>query len=74
MYKVICRFADKEDENYIYEVGDVYPRDGKKVTEERIAVLASANNSAQKVLIEEVAEKVPEITEEVAESKTKTKK
>ena len=71
MYKVIVRFADMQDKNHIYEIGDVFPRDGKTVTDKRIAELASDANKVGKPVIEEVelasVEEVPEITEEIIE-------
>ena len=51
MYKVIYKFADLQDKNHVYEVGDVFPREGKEVTDERIAELASVNNKIGKTLI-----------------------
>ena len=57
MYKVIERFMDLQDDNYIYEVGDAYPREGSGPTLERIRELASNSNKIGKPLIEEVAEK-----------------
>ena len=41
MYKVIERFMDLQDDNYIYEVGDAYPREGADPTLERIRELES---------------------------------
>ena len=57
MYKVIERFMDLQDDNYIYEVGVAYPREGADPTLDRIRELASNNNKIGKPLIEEVAEK-----------------
>lgn len=57
MYKVIERFMDLQDDNYIYEVGDAYPREGADPTLERICELASNSNKIGKPLIEEIAEK-----------------
>ncbi len=57
MYKVIERFMDLQDDNYIYEVGDAYPREGADPTLERIHELASNSNKIGKPLIEEIAEK-----------------
>ena len=28
MFKVISRFADLQDNNHVYEAGDVFPREG----------------------------------------------
>ena len=57
MYKVIERFMDLQDDNYIYKVGDAYPREGAGPTLERIRELASNSNKIGKPLIEEAAEK-----------------
>ena len=57
MYKVIERFMDLQDDNYIYEVGDAYPREGASQTLERIRELASNSNKIGKSLIEEIVEK-----------------
>ena len=56
MYKVISRFADLQDSNHIYEVGDVFPRKGLEVLEERLAELAGCHNKQHKPLIEKVEE------------------
>ena len=39
MYKVIKLFADLQDNNHVYEVGDIFPREGLKVSEARLAEL-----------------------------------
>lgn len=57
MYKVIERFMDLQDDNYIYEVGGAYPREGADPTLERIRELASNSNKIGKPLIEEVVGK-----------------
>lgn len=44
MYKCIVRFKDLQDDSYVYNVGDVFPRVGYEVTDERIAELASNKN------------------------------
>jgi hypothetical protein len=60
MYKVIEYFTDLQDGGFAYKVGDVFPRKGKDVTDERINELASDKNRRRKPLIEKV-----ESTEEV---------
>ena len=57
MYKVTDRFMDLQDDNYTYEVGDAYPREGADPTLERIRELESNSNKIGKPLIEEIAEK-----------------
>lgn len=56
MYKVICRFADLQDENHVYEVGDVYPREGHEPSLKRIRELSGKKNKIGQPLIEEIVE------------------
>lgn len=58
MYKVIRYFTDLRDNNHPYNVGDDYPREGLKVTEERVAELAGSSNK-QSVPLIELVEEVP---------------
>lgn len=51
-YKVINYFTDLQDFNHPYNVGDVFPRNGLKVSESRILELSTANNKQGKPLIE----------------------
>lgn len=50
-YKVIHAFSDMQDFHHIYSVGDIYPRTGLKVSEERIKELAGKNNKQRQSLI-----------------------
>ena len=43
-YVVINRFVDLQDNRHNYREGDVYPREGKKVSNKRKAELAGTNN------------------------------
>ena len=65
-YKVIHFFNDLQDFNHAYHVGDVYPRMGVRVSDKRIAELASSKNKQGKPLIalDKVKEDVIEITYE----------
>lgn len=54
MYKVIYKFADVEDGLHVYDIGDVYPREGIEASGRRIAELATCNNKIGRVLIKEV--------------------
>lgn len=54
LYKVIVRFMDLQDENHIYEVGDTFPRDGIKVSADRINELMSCGNKIGCPLIEKI--------------------
>ena len=60
MYKVIKHFFDLQDNDYIYDVGDTYPRKGLNVLQSRINELASNKNLQKTPLIEEVSEKAEE--------------
>ncbi len=69
MYKVIKLFADLQDNNYVYNPGDTFPREGKEVTEERLAELASDKNKQKQPLIElieETTEKPKKATKKAA--------
>ena len=50
-YKVIVAFADLRDANHVYNVGDIYPREGYKASIERCEELASSENLQGKPLI-----------------------
>lgn len=53
-YKVLRFFEDLQDENYYYETGSIYPRDGLTPSQERINELASTENKQGIPLIEEI--------------------
>lgn len=68
MYRVIRCFTDLQDNDYAYNVGDVYPRHGMSVSDERFAELASAENRQKTPLIEAIDEPDAEVSaEETAE-------
>ena len=52
MYKALVYFKDLQDNRYAYNAGDVYPRKGLEVSEERIAELSGSNNRMGKPVIE----------------------
>ena len=54
MYIVVNKFKDLEDNDYLYDVGKVYPHEKKDVSEDRIKELSSKKNKLKKVLIKEV--------------------
>ena len=68
MYKVIVKFADLEDKKHIYQIGDVYPREGYEPTEERIAFLASDQNKLKTPVIKAVPAKRKKKKEPAEES------
>lgn len=55
-YRVIKYFTDLHDNNYPYDVGDTYPRQGMTVSNGRLAELAGSNNKQGQPLIELVKE------------------
>lgn len=70
MYKVINAFTDLQDDCAIYHTGDIYPRKGASVSDERIAELSSSANKLGFPLIAEVHEFDPD-GEPAAESHEK---
>ena len=56
MYRVIKRFKDLQDNNFVYNVGDEFPHTGGKVSKKRIEELATDKNIRGIPLIEEVKE------------------
>ena len=80
MYKAISYFKDMKDNMHSYNPGDIFPREGLSVSENRIKELSSANNLRGKPVIEFVEDKkvkAPVINEEpnepAAEEKPKKK-
>lgn len=74
MYKVIEYFADLQDNGYAYNTGDIFPREGLEVSEERIAELASSKNKRRKPLIEAIPEETAEAEPEEKPRKKRGKK
>lgn len=84
MYKVIKRFHDLQDARktksgvvyHEYNEGDVFPRDGMEVSEERIRELTGADNKQGVPLIRLVGEKAEtkETPEKTAARKSAVKK
>lgn len=64
MYRVIRSFTDLQDNNYPYNAGDTFPRNGIDVSAERYAELASPNNRQGVPLIEAVDETAAEVAAE----------
>lgn len=73
MYKVIKYFTDLLDNDHPYDVGDVFPRKGLIVSEERLAELSSENNKRGETLIKEVKETPKKTTTKKAATKTADK-
>lgn len=55
-FEVIYNFTDSQDKNKKYKVGDSYPTPAnKKISEERLASLLSADNKLGRPVIREIA-------------------
>lgn len=54
MYRVINFFRDLKDHNHAYHVGDLFPYNGKAVSEERLLELSTDANRRHMPLIEKV--------------------
>lgn len=57
MYQVIHFFTDLQDSNYPYNVGDIFPRNGMQVSEERLKELSGNINKQHKPLIKKMKSK-----------------
>lgn len=55
-YRAIQYFTDLQDNNYEYNIGDIYPRSGLIVSDNRINELISGKNKQNRPVIEEVEE------------------
>lgn len=64
-YVVIHYFTDLKDKNHPYNEGDIFPREGVSVSEERLFELSTDRNKQHKPLIRFVEEK-----EELSYTKT----
>ena len=58
-YKVIRHFVDLQDNNHPYNAGDIFPRSGLVVSEDRLAELAGSGNKRGVPLIQLVEEEKP---------------
>ena len=59
-YRVIVQFVDLKDEGHLYNAGYAFPREGHKVSEDRLKELMGGENRRHMALIEAVPEKVSE--------------
>ncbi len=73
-YKVIKFFTDLKDNDYPYNVGSFYPREGLKVSESRVEELSSKDNKRGEPLIEVVREKKAPAKEKATKKVAKTRK
>lgn len=74
MYKVIRYFRDAQDNRHAYNVGDIFPHDGRAISQARINALMNGNNFQQVPLIEYVPDNsvVKPKTEKKSEPKAET--
>ena len=64
MYEVVRFFTDLQDNHHAYNAGDIFPREGMVVSEDRLKELSSKNNKQKAVLIKEIPEKATETPKE----------
>lgn len=76
MYRVIKYFTDLQDNDFAYNEGDIFPREGKQVTPDRIKELSGTQNKRGIPLIEEVrgAEEPEEYTPVENEPRKRTRR
>jgi len=72
MYKVNMFFTDLQDNRYTYKAGDVFPRNGLEVSDDRLNELSSNHNRRGIPLISLVEEETTEPVEDEAEEETET--
>ena len=80
-YEVLEYFTDLQDNDYEYNVGDVYPHEGYTPTDKRINDLVSDNNVRKHPIIKAIPEKTESAeivetsaVEETAEEKPKKRR
>jgi hypothetical protein len=66
-YKVVRRFKELKHDGHIYNIGDIYPKEGYKATKARLEELSTTKNKYGQIYIEEVKE-APDDIEEVKEA------
>ena len=71
-YRVIHYFTDLQDLDYPYKVGDIFPRQGLSVSEERLKELSSSANKRGMPLIELVAKTKQDVPKTQSVKYTKT--
>lgn len=72
-YKVINRFQEKQHDGHIYEVGDAYPVEGKKLVKSRAEQLTKVHSEYGVAFLEEVVEaKKPSTTSKTTKKGAET--
>ena len=59
-YKVIRYFEDLQDNNHPYTEGDIFPREGLSVSDNRIKELSGSDNLQKTPLIRKIRERTTE--------------
>lgn len=59
-YKALVRFTDLQDDNFKYEPGDMFPRQGLKVSAERLKELSTKANKRGIPVIKKLTKKEAE--------------
>ncbi|MGJ7586677.1 Rho termination factor N-terminal domain-containing protein [Staphylococcus shinii] len=73
-YEVIKYFTDLQDNDYEYNVGDIFPREGLRVTDERLRELSTDENRQRVPLIKPISEAKDFSSMKVSELKEEAKK
>ncbi|MGW7832379.1 Rho termination factor N-terminal domain-containing protein [Staphylococcus xylosus] len=73
-YEVIKYFTDLQDNDYEYNVGDIFPRKRLRVTDERLRELSTDENRQRVPLIKPIAEAKDFSSMKVSELKEVAKK
>lgn len=63
-YEVIHYFTDLQDFDHPYHVGDIFPRSGMKVSEQRLKELSSSKNKQHKPLIKAIEDEITEFSDD----------
>ena len=72
IYRALIRFCDRQDNMFMYEAGEVYPRPGMSVSDGRLAELAGSDNRMGYPLIKAVPEAQKRPVEAVEREHDKT--
>lgn len=56
MYRALKTFRDLQDNAHKYQAGDIFPREGLSVSEDRIEELSTSNNRRGEPMIEKFDE------------------
>lgn len=56
MYRVIRKFKDLKHDGHVYQIGDMYPKEGADVSKARLKELSTTKNKYKKIYIEEITD------------------